>query len=217
MNRFAAILPSLAVMCVVLGLLNFFAFMATSSRAGGSALSGTVRANHYYLNYKGTLIEVSPIVWQRQRIHELSLLITHPLMLLSMGYLARRSIAGQIFRVSSATVAQTVAAIRSSGALVHAISCAGRIGTVRASDQLIHVELYPGGLVVQMSTLAPFGVSVADVLTLAVEESWGGRVILISHRSRQIPSPIQLRCAHEPNFCAAMEQIMRPAHRRTAP
>jgi len=95
MKRLTTLLPVLAVLIAAIGFINFFAFFVTSTRAGGSALSGYVANDHYFLNEKGTYIEVSQALWERQRLHEQSILITHPLAMLAMAYLVRGFATGQ--------------------------------------------------------------------------------------------------------------------------
>jgi hypothetical protein len=207
MKRLTAILPRLAGLCVFLGFINFFAFMATSTRAGGSALNGYMQDNRYYLNNKGTYIEVSQALWKRQRLHEMSVFVTHPLTMFAMSYILRASLANTLYRAPQTAIAQTVATVRTSGSLLRAIDCAGSFGGVHASGPLIHVEIYPGGMLIKLPTLAPVALRGDEITALREKKSWSERGIEIIHRSSQTPSPIRLRCEHNKSFCTTLERI----------
>ena len=80
-------LTALAVVGVVVGVLNFFAFLAISGRLGGDALNGYERDGRYYVSSHGHATEVSAAQWRLSRVHAISVFVTHPLALVSMAYL----------------------------------------------------------------------------------------------------------------------------------
>jgi hypothetical protein len=66
-------LTVLAVVGVLVGFTNFFAFMIISGRLGGDALSGYERDGRYYVSSRGRVTEVSAAQWQLSRLHAISI------------------------------------------------------------------------------------------------------------------------------------------------
>jgi hypothetical protein len=69
---------------VVLSVANFALFVVVGLCIGGDAWSGVVRDGHYFLNSKGHFTEVSRPVFLYSKWHLYSVLVTHPLGLLSI-------------------------------------------------------------------------------------------------------------------------------------
>jgi len=76
-------LPIWLRILIVVGMLNFFTFIAGITRFGGDALNGYARDGHYFLGSKGSYTEVSREVWQYSYYHGTSVSITHPLMIVA--------------------------------------------------------------------------------------------------------------------------------------
>jgi hypothetical protein len=72
-----------------LGVLNFVIFVIVAVAIGGDAVNGKAVGGHYYLASHGKLTEVSEAVYTYSLWHVRSLLVTHPLAILT-GYLANR-------------------------------------------------------------------------------------------------------------------------------
>ena len=62
---------------------NFLSFVVASLALGGDALNGKVEDGRHYLGNHGRYTEVSPSVWRYSRIHARSIMITHPIGLIS--------------------------------------------------------------------------------------------------------------------------------------
>ena len=73
---------------VVVGVLNFLAFVVVSAVIGGGALFGKVVGNHYFVNSHGRFTAVSPWVWYCSLVQAVSQLITFPLIV--MGWFVSR-------------------------------------------------------------------------------------------------------------------------------
>jgi hypothetical protein len=71
-----------------LGVLNFLVFVVVASAIGGDAVNGKAVRGHFYLAMHGRLTEVREAVYTYSLWHVRSLLITHPLAMLT-GYLAK--------------------------------------------------------------------------------------------------------------------------------
>src|SRR5205807_853436 len=67
----------------VLAVVNFLSFFASSFYLGGDAINGHQAAGHYFLADHGHMTEVSRTVFEYSRWHALSLLVTHPLAMLT--------------------------------------------------------------------------------------------------------------------------------------
>ncbi|HTN41116.1 MAG TPA: hypothetical protein VLZ84_08195 [Asticcacaulis sp.] len=83
---------------IVIGFVNFVAFVGISLLIGGDALNGHVTDGHYYLANHGQLTEVDQDLYNYSRWHALSLLVTHPLAIIAMAMRAfrrKKSRAGQ--------------------------------------------------------------------------------------------------------------------------
>jgi hypothetical protein len=77
--------PWVAVGVIVVGFVNFFAFIAISSALGGDALNGYARDGHYYVASHGSYTEVSQTVWTLNRIHALLTMLSWPAVMLAMA------------------------------------------------------------------------------------------------------------------------------------
>jgi hypothetical protein len=75
------------MVAVMGGALNYGIWLKESLDLGGNALSGDVRDGHYYVANKGQYVEVTPEEWEHSRVHTLSIFVTQPLTLISLGYL----------------------------------------------------------------------------------------------------------------------------------
>ena len=79
---------SLMAVCI-LCCLNFVVFFFVAIAIGGDAVNGKIVGGHFYLANHGKLTEVSEAVFTYSRWHVYSLIVTHPLAMLS-GYLAKQ-------------------------------------------------------------------------------------------------------------------------------
>jgi hypothetical protein len=59
--------------------LNFLVFALMAAHLGGDALSGRVVAHQYFLGYKGGYTGVSKQVFEYSKVHEISVMVTLPL------------------------------------------------------------------------------------------------------------------------------------------
>jgi hypothetical protein len=84
-----------ATMMVLLGVLNFVAFMAFCMNVGGSAGNGGIRNGRYFVSEHGKEAEVSSLTFKLNQTHGRSLWITHPMAVLGMLILVASSRAVQ--------------------------------------------------------------------------------------------------------------------------
>lgn len=76
---------------VLLGVLNFMAFMAFCVNIGGSAGNGGIRDGRHFVNEHGKEHEVSALTFELNQIHGRSLWITHPMAIVGMLILVTSS------------------------------------------------------------------------------------------------------------------------------
>ncbi len=79
--RFASGLKRIALIFVILGVLNFMAFLAFSLSIGGSAAAGKVLAGHYFVGEHGKLVEVGEWTFTISKILGTSLMVTWPMVI----------------------------------------------------------------------------------------------------------------------------------------
>ena len=68
---------------ILVGFANFFVFSVVASRIGGNAGDGMVQAGRYYLGVKSHYTQVGQNIYMYSLWHGYSLLVTHPLIILS--------------------------------------------------------------------------------------------------------------------------------------
>jgi hypothetical protein len=73
------VVRTLLVVAFYLCALNFLAFVVVSANIGGSADLGREEGGRYFVGDHGKLNEVSESVYRSNKLHGLSLWITHPL------------------------------------------------------------------------------------------------------------------------------------------
>lgn len=76
---------------ILIGVLNFTAFMAFCMNMGGSAGNGEIRDGRYFVSEHGKDHEISARAFQLNQIHGRSLWITHPMAILGVLILATSS------------------------------------------------------------------------------------------------------------------------------
>lgn len=79
----------LASILILVGMLNFAAFMVATMILGGDAVNGKADGQRYYVGNHGRYTEVSQSTFEYSRWHTYSIWITHPLMFVGGGILIR--------------------------------------------------------------------------------------------------------------------------------
>ncbi|MCX5658250.1 MAG: hypothetical protein NTW19_00840 [Planctomycetota bacterium] len=88
-------LNALGMALFCLALLNFLAFSIETIAIGGNAISGKVEGDRHFVADHGKYTQVSSQVWHWNRVHAISVWITHPIGILVggglMAYVNRQS------------------------------------------------------------------------------------------------------------------------------
>jgi hypothetical protein len=208
MRALRSSLPYLAVLIALVWMGNFFWFVAESQQLGGSALNGGfVRDGHYFLALHGTSTEVTRAVWERVRLHELTVLVTLPLAVASMGYWLFGFLFPKLMRLRQGPVVDGRAqSVRTSGERLASGRCSGSIGGVSLGWPFLSVEIYPGGILIRT-----FPGRTATILTeelRRVEWQHRGNQVLIAHSSPDFTSPILLYVASWMEIGAGLKQLV---------
>ena len=167
-----AALPYLALVVVVVGFLNFLWFMSETIPLNLIPSDGRVIDGHYFLWSKthGGYVEVNRSFWEWVRLHEPTLFLSWPLVMLAAGYLVfahlSRSAAGQASAIDSS---ERVRHVRASGPLLAAGRSGGLIGRAWFSRPLLRIQAYPGGVVVKPPFMAEQAVLAGEIIAVTPE------------------------------------------------
>jgi hypothetical protein len=77
------------LLLMVPGLLNFLTFWIISAAIGGDAFNGKYEQGHFYLGSHGALTEVTESLFVYSKWHARSLLLTHPIAMISIYFWER--------------------------------------------------------------------------------------------------------------------------------
>jgi hypothetical protein len=155
--RIGTVLPYLAFAALAIGMINFLWFMSETLPLNLIPSEGQVVGGHYFLWSKthGGLVEVSKSFWEWSRFHEKSLFISWPLVMLAFGYLVFARLGSRVGGAASPILAsERVRLVRGSGPLVVSTRSAGLIGRAWFSRPLLHIWVYPGGVVLKPPLMA---------------------------------------------------------------
>jgi hypothetical protein len=206
-------LPYLALIAIVVGAVNFFWFFAESTALGGDALAGYASGGHYYVASHGVTSEVSRSVWEWSRIHALSILLTHPIAMAGLAYLAFRfgfpaKMAG---RVSAPATRERVATIRRSGAALATARTAGQLGGLRFGGPLLAVAVLPAGILIKPVFMAEHAILATEVRGLRARRGLFGRGVEIDHAGLDSASPLIVYRSADSGLVRAIDEVVSKA------
>jgi hypothetical protein len=177
------LLPWIAIVVVLIGFANSSWFAAESSSLGGDALNGYVRDGHYFVTSHGAAAEVTQADWEWSRLHGISVLATHLLVMGGLAFL--------LFTVFFPALMPSQAglpssdrldAVRTSGPEVAHRRIAGQLGDLRLSGPLLDVAVHPGGIILKPPFMTPVVLLADEVLGLGRDRSWGSHRLTIQYR-----------------------------------
>lgn len=187
-----ASLPYLAGLVIFVGMGNLLWYIGENLRFGGSALGGFVHAGHYYLALHGTNTEVSQAVWERIRLHEMSVLLSVPLVVFCAWYwLVGHFFPSMMGFHRGEAVAERVRMIQASGMPLASRRCGGNIAGIGLGGPFFAVAVYPNGITIRLFPQQPVAIRKAELVRVETPKRRAGRV-QITHRSPDISSPVVL-------------------------
>jgi len=198
-----------ALVVVLVGLANFFWFMAESASLGGDAVNGVVRDGHYFVSNHGALTEVSPAEWRWSRAHGISVIGTHLLTMVGMAYM--------LFAVffpamlPSRTPAETsdrLDQVRASGPEIAGGRIAGQLADLRLSGPLLDVAIHPGGIALKPPFMSPVVLLANELEGISWDRRWGQDRLTIAYRSGTWLGPIRLYTSRDGQLAIAIERLM---------
>jgi hypothetical protein len=157
------LLFSVACVAVAVGFLNFVWFFSESSTIG-DASRGFVRDGHYFLVRAGVATEVTRETYEWSSFHGASIFVTHPLAMLGGAYL--------IFTVGFPAMVggyrgpdrqRRVDRIEASGDVLAAATTGGRIGELRLTRPLVHVDVRPDGVIIKPFAMPAIGIEASEI------------------------------------------------------
>lgn len=186
-------LPWLAIAVIVLGFLNFVAFLLVSAALGGDALNGHVTDGHYYVANHGVYTEVSQAAWTASRAHALFTMGSWPLVMLAIAFLIFRYYFPFVMSGNApGHAADRVSAIRASGARMWQGYPGGLAGSMSATAGVLGAEVYPGGIVVTMRFMAPTAICADEIRSVRLGRRLLTPTIVVEHWGTDTVSPFLL-------------------------
>ena len=203
-----SILAILSVAAIVIAAVNFISFIVETQRLGGDALNGYEREGHFYISSHGDTKEVDERTWRYNRIHAISVFLTHPLGMLAMGYLlVQYMFPAFIFRGTREARAESERAVRSSGAPWATFRCGGRVGSLNVGGSLLRVVVYPGGLWIKPILMPPFAIAASELVEVKLAKKWLAHGIEVGHSSLCVANPVFLAPVKDPPVLAAFQRL----------
>jgi hypothetical protein len=203
----------LALVALVVGFLNFTWFFAESATVG-DASDGYVRDGRFYLVRGAVATEVSRERWAWAQIHPATLLLTHPLAMAGGAFLLFTVVLPVMLWTGDPVIRrERVERIRASGAATASTRTGGRIGELSATTPLVRVDVHPGGAIITVIWMPPFGIETRAMTSVAPGRYFGSPVVRITHRQRDTPADIRLYVNASSPIAQALERLVpdRPA------
>jgi hypothetical protein len=192
------VLTVVAALALILGIANFVAFMVENAELGGSAGNGYEADGRYFVSDHGRAVEVDETVWRRNRTHGRSVMVTHPLAMIGVVYLAFQYVFPVMLRRGRGKSENgpwpDVVDARpplASG------RCGGKFGALALSVPLVHVAVYTRGLWIKPLWMEPLTFAASEIRSVGVSRTFPFQQLTIEHRSPRVASPIKLFRAHD--------------------
>jgi hypothetical protein len=188
------VLPCLALAVVAIAAVNFLWFMAETQRLGGDALNGYEENGQYFVAEHSIYRQVSREEWERNRIHAISIFVTHALAMVSMLYLLSQFIFPAFMgKLGGEQAQERVDAVRASGPEIASIKCGGQVGSAHFSKPLLNVSVYPEGILIRPMFMATIAILTSEIQSVEIRKSLlSSRSIQIHNSSRDTNSPLIL-------------------------
>jgi hypothetical protein len=209
--RLRSALPYLAVAAAVIGFVNFFWFFAESASLGGDAVNGYQLGGHYFVGSHGTYTEVSRSAWEWSQLHATSLVVTHPLAMLGMavllfGFVFPRALAG----AGGTDPAGRTSFVLRSGPEITSTRCAGAIGAVQFSGPLLHVSVYPSGILVKPMFMRRAAILATEIRAVTYERRFLTKMLEVDHSGIDSMPPLRLNVGERSAIATAIKSLNPP-------
>lgn len=186
-------LPWMAVTVVILGIINFWAFIIISVAIGGDALNGRVIDGRYFVMSHGTFTEVTQTVWIASRIHTVVTFVSFPGVGLAFAYLLFHHVFPFLMSGKApGHAAERVATLRASGALLWQGSPGGMSGGMSASAGMLGAEVYRDGIVVTPRFMPASAILAGEIRSVQLGRRLRTSTIEVEHAGIDTLSPLIL-------------------------
>lgn len=125
-------------------------------------------------------------------IHTATLLITHPLAMLGLGYLIFRYAFPSFMGTRLVDTSTRLGDITSSGQKIAFVRCGGLIGGVNMTSPLLAVSVYPRGISMKPIFMPALAVLGDEIHTVRSTRRFLAARLEIDHTAHQYPSPLVL-------------------------
>jgi hypothetical protein len=201
-------LTILAISLVIIGFANFISFLNEEEHLGGDAINGYSKDGHFYVTSHGKSKEISEADWNHNKKHSISVIVTHPLLMLSMAYLMFQYLFPlSVYRGDRQAMEQHAASLSKSN-LISSKSCGGRIGSF--SGPLLRVQLFETGMIIHPLFMRRFGIEFSQIKSVDAKYGLLCPGVEIIHSSQQIQNPIILNCSPNDPFILRLQSLVKP-------
>ena len=136
------------------------------------------------------------------------LIVSHPLAMLSMGYLLFQYVFPRLVYPSpTQNNTESIRHLYATGDEVASGWCGGSIGALHFRGPLIGIRVFPGGILIRPILLPPVAVFQEDIVQIQERLQLIGAEVEIRHTSKHIRSPIRLSISSRGLLARALFQL----------
>jgi hypothetical protein len=126
------------------------------------------------------------------------IVISHPLAMVAMAYLLFQHIfPATIYPAGPETRRQATQILEATGAPLAQTTCGGSIGMLQFRGPLLHVVVYPGGILLKPLFMPAVAILNHEITAIRLQKVWFSEVVEITHIAQSLASPIQLACGSD--------------------
>lgn len=201
----------LSIFFMLAGAINFIWFIIDSVKLEGNALNGYQKNGRYYVVNHSVENEVNEKDWRRNRFHASSLLFTHPLAMLSIGYLLTKYFFPNMMykKCEESNIQNVTNLVSKSGSIRLSARCGGNIGGLYFRGPLLKVAVYPRGIWFKPTFMKPFAILKEEVLDINYKQSFWSTGVVIRHKSKYISSPINLGLKNGKIYADTLNKLLK--------
>jgi hypothetical protein len=196
--------PYLVIVAIVVAFANF-AWVMWEISSIGDAQNGRQADGHYFVWNKPGFTEVSQATWNWLRLHQASVIVTHPLGILGGWYMVARKRSGEISSgLSPAEISARIREVRESGPMLATASGPGlRLPPIR-------LTVHPGGIVVKPTFGSEHSILVEEIDNVTPGLNLGLQSVVIWHAGVDFISPLAISTNHNSPIGLAIRGLVEP-------
>ncbi len=201
------VLGFLSLVAVLIGVLNFCAVWSEAARIDRGSVTSSGGSNVLPSRESKEVDEAARVELRRR---ERSLIVTHPLAMLGMMYLAFQFIfPALIYRGSVEARDAGAKRIRESGPVLAQVHGGGRLGLLNLTYPLLHIAVHPKGLWIKPIFMAPIGIAPDQIMRVDQRRGWSTKILEVAHTSSYVATPMHLYASTNPAIEAQLQRFVR--------